>query len=140
VETFHEQVGLWLWEPATCTVFQTIAIPRAQIAMAVGHAAADANMFRLEALRSSEINGIVSNPFLEHAFKSIRLTIEVTIHPDGTWSYEQDTAMLIPGIEAPFHHTDRNRLTKSATPLQTRWRVLGSVTSALVHDLVRHLG
>ncbi len=28
VETFHDQVGYWLWEPAANTVTQTIAIPR----------------------------------------------------------------------------------------------------------------
>jgi hypothetical protein len=65
VETFHDQVGYWLWEPATGTVIQTLAIPRGQIAMAVGHAAPDARSFRLESVRGSETNGIVSNPFLE---------------------------------------------------------------------------
>src|SRR5215472_12762215 len=34
VETFHDQVGYWLWEPATETIFLTLAIPRGQIAMA----------------------------------------------------------------------------------------------------------
>ncbi len=116
VEMFHEQVGFWLWEPATCTIIQTIAIPRAQIAMVVGHAAADAMTFRLEAVRGSETNGIVSNPFLEHAFKTLQCTIEVTLHPDGTWSYEQDTVLVIPRIPAPFHHTDRNTLTKIGEP------------------------
>ena len=28
VETFHDQVGYWLWEPATSTIVQTLAIPR----------------------------------------------------------------------------------------------------------------
>jgi hypothetical protein len=48
VETFHDQVGYWLWEPATGMVFYTLSIPRAQIAMAVGHAASGAKMFSLE--------------------------------------------------------------------------------------------
>ena len=42
VETFHDQVGYWLWEPATGTVILTLSIPRAKTAMAVDHAAADA--------------------------------------------------------------------------------------------------
>jgi hypothetical protein len=118
VETFHDQVGYWLWEPATGTVFLTLSIPRAQVAMAVGHAAPDAKTFRLEAVRGSETNGIVSNPFLERAFKTLRFSIEVTIHPDGTWSYEQDTVMMVAGAAEPFHHTDRNTLKKigEATP------------------------
>jgi hypothetical protein len=116
VETFHDQVGYWLWEPATGTVFYTLSIPRGQIAMAVGQAAPGAKTFRLEAVRGSETHGIVSNPFLLHAFKTQRVTIAVTIHPSGEWSYEQDTVMVIPGASDPFHHTDRNRLRKIAEP------------------------
>lgn len=116
VEMFHDQVGYWLWEPATGTVFQTLAIPRGQVAMAVGHAAPDAKTFTLEAVRGSSTNGIVSNPFLEHAFRTVQWTIEVTLHPDGTWSYAQDTVLIVPGADAPFHHTDRNVLTKIGEP------------------------
>src|SRR5437763_495188 len=46
VETFHDQVGYWLWEPATKGIVQMLAIPRAQIAMAVGNAAPDARRGR----------------------------------------------------------------------------------------------
>jgi hypothetical protein len=116
VETFHDQVGYWLWEPATGTVFYTLSIPRAQVAMAVGNAAAGAKSFRLEAVRGSETNGIVSNPFLERAFKTLRVTIEVTFHPNGTWSYAQDTVMAVAGAKDPFHHTNRNTLRKIGDP------------------------
>ncbi|WP_171089246.1 FABP family protein [Usitatibacter rugosus] len=116
VETFHDQVGYWLWEPATGTVTQTLSIPRAQVAMAVGHAAADAKTFRLEAVRGSTTNGIVSNPFLEYAFRTDSYTVTVTINPDGTWSYELDTILIIPGQAEPFHHTDRNTLRKVGEP------------------------
>jgi hypothetical protein len=118
VETFHDQVGYWLWEPATGTVFYALSIPRAQVAMAVGHAASSAKTFKLEAVRGSETNGIVSNPFLEHAFKTLRVTVEVTIHPDGTWSYEQDTVMAIPG--ARYASYDRVRV------VQVRRRGIGA--------------
>jgi hypothetical protein len=36
--TFHEQVGYWLWEPATGLILQTLAIPRGQVALASGQA------------------------------------------------------------------------------------------------------
>jgi hypothetical protein len=116
VETFHDQVGYWLWEPATGTVVLTLSIPRAQTAMAVGHAASDARTFRLEAQRGSETNGIVSNPFLEYAFKTESYTIDVTVNDDGTWSYEQETVLIIPGKAEPFRHTDRNTLRRVAEP------------------------
>jgi hypothetical protein len=115
-ETFHDQVSYWLWEPATGTVTQTLSIPRGQAAMAVGHATVDAKTFRLQAVRGSLTNGIVSNPFLEYAFKTESYTITVSINDDGTWSYEQDTVLLIPGQMQPFHHTDRNTLRKIGEP------------------------
>ena len=115
-ETFHDQVGYWLWEPATGTVSLTLSIPRAQVAMATGRATSDARKFTLEAIRGSMTNGIVSGPFLEYAFRTERYTITVAINADGTWSYEQETVLIIPGQAEPFRHTDRNRLTKIGEP------------------------
>jgi hypothetical protein len=116
VEAFHDQVGYWLWEPATGGLLQTLAIPRGQIAMAIGKASADAKSFELAALRGSEVNGICSNPFLEYGFMTTEYHIRVTINPDGTWSYEQDTILLVRGRREPFHHTDRNTLRKIDEP------------------------
>jgi len=115
-ETFHDQVGYWLWEPATGTLIQTLSIPRGQAAMAMGHSVAEARTFRLEAVRGSTTNGIVSNPFLEYGFRTESYTITVTFNSDGTWSYEQDTLLVIPGRAEPFHHTDRNTLRKIGAP------------------------
>ena len=42
IETFHDQVGYWLWEPAIETVTFTLAIPRGQVLLASGKAASDA--------------------------------------------------------------------------------------------------
>jgi hypothetical protein len=39
-------------------------------------------------------------------------TITVTINADDTWSYDEDTVLIIPGRSEPFHHTDRNLLTR----------------------------
>ena len=116
VKTYHEQVGYWLWEPATGTIIQTLAIPRGQIAMASGQASADATSFELVATREDPSYGIRSNPFLEYAFNTVEYRIKVSIHPDGSWSYEEDTVMLIRGQDEPFHHLDRNTLSKIAEP------------------------
>src|SRR5215210_5200336 len=47
--TFHDQVGYWLWEPDTGLIMQSLAIPRGQTALAVGHAKPDDIVLRLEA-------------------------------------------------------------------------------------------
>ncbi len=118
VETFHDQVGYWLWEPATSTVILMLAIPRAQIAMAVGTARADATEFELRAERGSTTFGICSNPFLDDAFRTNEFRIRVKIHPDGRWSYDEDTVMAIRGRdEEAFHHRDRCTLKKIGEPI-----------------------
>ncbi|MDR3483275.1 MAG: heme-binding beta-barrel domain-containing protein [Burkholderiaceae bacterium] len=118
VKTYHDQIGYWLWEPATGTVIQTLTIPRGQVAMAVGKASADATSFELIASRDSETYGICSTPFLDYAFKTVEYRIKVSINADGTWSYDEDTVLMIRGNSEPFHHTDRNTLTRiaAATP------------------------
>ncbi len=116
-KTYHDQVGYWLWEPATGTVIHTLAIPRGQIAMAVGQAAPDAKSFTLTAARGTTEYGICSNPFLEHAFRTDSFTITVTINDDGTWGYEEDTVLMIKGQAEPFHHTDHNLLHKIGEPV-----------------------
>jgi len=112
--TFHDQVGYWLWEPATGLVMQTLAIPRGQIAMAAGHAAPDAKSLVLTAMRGTTEYGICSTAFLEQAFRTDSYRIEVTFNPDGSWSYVLDTMLLVHG--KPFQHRDVNTLTRVSEP------------------------
>lgn len=116
VKTYHDQVGYWLWEPATETVVHTLTTPRAQVVMAGGRAAADARAFELSAALGSQTFGICSAPFLEYAFRTVEFRIRVAFNPDGTWSYEEDTVLMIRGQSEPFHHTDRNTLTRIGEP------------------------
>jgi hypothetical protein len=115
VETFHDQVGYWLWEPATGTVTLTLGIPRGQVLLAGGQAGPDATQFAVEAAVGSEVYGILSNPFLDAAFRTLSYRMEVEVHPDGSWSYEQVGVLAIPGDQA-FQHVDRNTLTRLAPP------------------------
>ncbi len=114
VKTYHDQVGYWLWEPATGTVIHSITIPRGQTVLATGQATADARTFTLRATR--EAGQISDIPFLAHAFKTTEFVIEVTVNDDGTWSYDEDTVLAIQGQSEPFHHRDRNTLSKLAEP------------------------
>jgi hypothetical protein len=116
IQTFHDQVGYWLWEPATGTVIQTLAIPRGQVAMATGTAAPGARSFELTARAGSLHSGILSIPFLDHAFRTSDFHIRVTVHDDGSWTYEEDAVLHVRGRAEPFHHTDRNTMRKVAEP------------------------
>ena len=110
--TFHDQVGHWLWEPATGLVLQTLSIPRGQVAVASGRAAPNDDKLVLTAERGSTEYGICSTAFLEHAFRTDRYQIEVTFHPNGSWSYVQETILMVRGQAEPFIHRDRNTLAK----------------------------
>jgi hypothetical protein len=117
VKTYHDQVGYWLWEPATDTVIHTLTIPRGQVAMAAGQADANATSFELVATQGLDTYGICSAPFLHHAFRTTEFRIRVSINAEGTWTYEEDTVLQILGQVQPFHHTDRNTLTKISEPM-----------------------
>ncbi|WP_374576196.1 FABP family protein [Phenylobacterium sp.] len=114
--TFHDQVGYWLWEPATGLVMQSLTIPRGQTALAGGRAAADGKSLVVSAERGGTEYGICSTAFLEYAFRTDSYRLEVTFNDDGTWSYLSDTMLTVRGLEAPFRHRDRNTLTKVAEP------------------------
>ncbi len=116
VGTYHGQLGYWLWEPATGLLIHSFTIPRGQVVLALGHAAADATVLEVSATRGTTRDGICSIDFLEECFRTDSFTMKVTAHPDGSWSYFQDTVLQIQGQGEPFHHTDENRLVKIAEP------------------------
>jgi len=116
VETFHDQVGYWLWEPSTRTVTLTLGIPRGQVLLAGGTAEPDATEFEVRAAVGSEVYGILSNPFLDRNFRTLAFRMHVTVHPDGTWSYEEEAILAVSGRDEPFAHVDRNTLTRVAPP------------------------
>ena len=133
--TFHDQVGYWLWEPATGLVMQTLAIPRGQVALAAGHAAADASGFSISARRGETEYGIASTAFLEYAFRTDSYTLEVAFEADGGWSYVSDTMLAVRGQAEPFRHRDRNTLAKVGEPtpnplMQIRAALPASAASA----------
>lgn len=114
-DSFHEECGYWLWDAAAEQVMRCFVVPRGIAVVAGGSAKPDARRFALEAtLRDpsggTPAFGIVSSPFLDREFRTERYTLEVTLHDDGSFEYSEDTVMRLPGRDALFHHTDRNRL------------------------------
>jgi hypothetical protein len=112
--TFHDQVGYWLWEPATGLVMQTLAIPRGQVLLAGGHAEPDAKTLVVTATRGSTEFGIASTAFLEHAFRTDAFSLTITFNDDGSWTYDSQTTLVVKGYDKPFNHRDRNTLIKVA--------------------------
>jgi len=110
IETFHDQVGYWLWEPAARMILLSLAIPRGQVALASGVAEPDATEFEVSAALGSETFGILSNPFLDRAFRTVSFRMRVTVHEDGSWSYEQHTQMRMPDRADLVDHVDRNTM------------------------------
>jgi hypothetical protein len=112
--TFHDQVGYWLWEPATGLVMQSLTIPRGQCVLAGGAAKEDGTGLTVRATRGDTAYGIVSTPFLEYAFRTDAYSLDVTFNDDGSWSYVSDTTLIVRGRDEPFRHLDRNTLFKVA--------------------------
>src|SRR3954452_16323735 len=114
--TFHDQVGYWLWEPATGMIMQTIAIPRGQVVLAGGKAGVDDKRISVEARRGDTRFGICSTTFLEEAFRTDYYRIDITFNDDGSWTYLARTDLALRGNTPPFDHHDTNTLRRIAAP------------------------
>ena len=90
--------------------------PGRLIILAAGKAKANAKSFELVAKRGTEVWGICSNPFIDEAFRTVEYRIQITAHDDGTWSYDEDTVLMIRGRSEPFHHRDRSTLSRVQPP------------------------
>jgi len=112
---FPTEVGYWLWDPELGetgfgAVMRCFVIPRAQVILAGGPASVDASEFTMEAELGSLTFGLLSNPFLDRAAHTSRYECTVTVHEDGTWSYDETTVIEHARSEDVVLHTDRNRL------------------------------
>lgn len=114
--TFHDQVGYWLWEPATGLIMQSIAIPRGQVVLAGGMAKSGDKTISVEAKRGDTRFGICSTTFLEQAFRTDYYRIDITFNDDGSWSYVTRTDLAVRGKTPAFDHRDTNTLRRVAAP------------------------
>src|SRR5580765_1723562 len=114
--TFHDQVGYWLWEPATGLIMQSLTIPRGQVALAGGSAKPDDDRIFVEARRGDPQFGICSTPFLDAAFRTDYYRIDITFLDDDSWSYVTRTDLAVHGKTPAFDHRDTNTLRRIAAP------------------------
>jgi len=107
---FHEELGYWLWDTNAKQVLRCFIVPRGVTVIAGGTVEPNEKSFQLSAEVGSETYGICSNKFLDKEFKTVRYELQVTLHGDGSFSYEEDTQLQIKGQANLFHHIDKNTL------------------------------
>jgi hypothetical protein len=112
--TFHDQVGYWLWEPATGLIMQSIAIPRGQVVLAGGTAKPGDDHIWVEARRGDSRFGICSTTFLEEAFRTDYYRIDIRFNADGSWTYVTRTDLAVRGQTPVFDHRDTNTMRRVA--------------------------
>ena len=111
-DPFHEEVGYWLWDSETQLVMRCFIVPRGVMVNAGGYSAPNANILQMSAEIGSETFGIMSSPFLDKAFKTVRYDLKVEILDESKFSYFEDTQLKIHGQQVLFHHTDQNILNR----------------------------
>ena len=109
-DSFHEEVGYWMWDAAASQVVRCFLIPRGISLLAGGRVEKDAKTFTLAAEVGSHTYGICSNPFLDQEFKTMSYSVKITIHDEKSFSYESDTQLKMKGQDEIFHHIDMNTL------------------------------
>lgn len=111
-DPFHEELGYWLWDAKANQVMRCFMVPRGVTILAGGTVSPTDTRFTLSAKLGSPTYGICSNIFLDQEFKTIEYSLTIDSPDPTTLVYEEDTVLLIKGSPTPFHHIDKNRLTK----------------------------
>lgn len=109
-KVFHDQVGYWLWEPASGQVIQTLTIPRAVTLLAGGKVSREGNRttFSVTAEDGHPDWGIVQSPFMQTRARTLAFRHELVIE-GGIMTYSETTLLDIYD-KRRFEHTDRNTL------------------------------
>ncbi len=112
-ETFHDQVGYWLWDKENQTIMHSFTIPRGLCVLAGGKFdAKKVNNSRITlnvAAKLGEEWGFVQSPFMRDNAKTLEFTQKMIVTKDML-SYTQTTVLDIYG--RIFNHTDFNTLRK----------------------------
>ena len=108
---FHDQIGHWLYEPATGLLMQSISIPRGVCLLAGGKILEKDSqlVFSVEANIEDSAFGIVQSPFMERKAKTKAYRIDLKLS-EYEMSYHQTTSLYIYGKD--FEHSDKSQLTK----------------------------
>lgn len=114
---FHTEVGYWMWDAADRQVMRCFVIPRATVLIAGTTCEPDATEFTLRADPGEPCYGILENRYLGEHASTRHFECRITVHPDGTWSYDEDSVVKLMAMGGQeLHHVDRNTLHRLATP------------------------
>ncbi|WP_127714159.1 heme-binding beta-barrel domain-containing protein [Halobacteriovorax sp. HLS] len=111
-DPFHEEVGYFIWDNENKQVMKSFVVPRGVSVLAGGTVSSDANSFEVHAKLGSETYGICSNIFLNEEFKTVAYDLKITKNNENSFSYDEDTQILMKGRDSIFHHTEKNTLTR----------------------------
>lgn len=106
---FHDQIGHWIYEPASGAIMHSLSIPRA-VCLLAGGTYEEKNgegLFIVEARQGSETFGIVQSPFMLQKARTTAFRNELSIKGDSL-SYRETTSLEIYGKS--FEHTDSSVL------------------------------
>lgn len=106
---FHEQVGHWLYEPATDVIMHSLSIPRGVCLLAGGRLqrSGDDCIFDVTATAGSDSYGIVQSPFMLDSAKTKSFHLRMSVNGDQL-SYRQIMSLHIYGKD--FEHIDESTL------------------------------
>jgi hypothetical protein len=111
---FHTEVGYWLWDATAGEVVRAFVVPRGISVLAGGTAVGDADEFSLAAELGAAGYTIGENRYLARRASSLSYRATITVHRDGTWTYDQVTMLGMGELAAPLEHTDRNTMHRVA--------------------------
>lgn len=108
---FHDQIGHWIYEPATGLIMHSLTIPRGVCILAGGNFKVDANgtHFEVKATNESSDFGILQSPFMKDKASTNAFEMKLSIN-EYEMSYEETMSLVIYGKD--FEHIDRSRLQK----------------------------
>lgn len=109
---FHDQIGHWIYEPATNVIMHSLTIPRGVCLLAGGVFKENAleSVFEVKASVDSNTYGIVQSPFMLEKAKTNAFQMKMTVKGDEL-SYHEITSLHIYGKN--FEHVDSSTLQRA---------------------------
>jgi hypothetical protein len=114
-DPFHTEVGYWLWDGTDRQVMRSFMVPRGSTVLAGGAAEPGDTRFTMQAEVGSETYGILSNPYLAAAARTILYQVTVSTGSD-TFSYDETSTIEVRRMDGVVAHTDRNELHRIELP------------------------